>query len=612
MQNDRDDGALEEKGYISTDNVAFLKELLGQIDKPVLVKKVDDYEKEFDKRRKKSESGILASPSDGSCNEISAFVRPDGLFQYKVVPLGITNLPATFQHMIIDDISESERCKAYVDDVVLYSDTWEEHIKLMRKFFERLSKGMLNVNLAKTEFGRTRVTYLGHTVWQVSSVSCAAKSVNVSDSKQAIKAEQTDNATLHLNLEDQTTIQMAIKRLSKCKIQTDSYTASGGSPSHSITLNIKLDSQKGIDKAIEMLTSITGDFYTHEIDKPIVKKLRDEDLAIIKQRAFQHEVDIVLEEKGFPAKLVLKGFRPDVLTVLKEVDKILDNVTTKIHYQERQKLPAHKPTWMYEDHGTFEKYDERVSGIIERAFEEGEQTAEFQVGDGRYLIDFNRMVDIDLSDQSNIVAVKRVVKERIHALPDYWDYMLPTHRSKSVILNPLSKEYKEIDTLFRKTYTPRMTVQIQRIQNEKLYRQYIRNKQNIDAKNPQGTVNERRLFHGTSADTIEKINSGGFNRIFAGEKATPYGKGTHFAVQASYSAGGYAARDTSGTMYMYVARVLTGEFTLGNSEMIVPPYKNPNDPTDRYDSVVDNQTNPIMFVVFQDDMAYPEYLITFK
>lgn len=62
---------------------------------------------------------------------------------------------------------------------------------------------------------------------------------------------------------------------------------------------------------------------------------------------------------------------------------------------------------------------------------------------------------------------------------------------------------------------------------------------------------------------------------------------------------------------MYLCRVLTGDYTLGKQNMIVPPAKGAI-AVQKYDSVVDNTGNPSMFVIFHDTQAYPEYLITFK
>ena len=71
--------------------------------------------------------------------EISAFVTPDGLFQYKVMPFGMKNSPATFQRLINQVISGLTGCDAYIDDVIVYSETWSEHVEIMCKLFEKLS-----------------------------------------------------------------------------------------------------------------------------------------------------------------------------------------------------------------------------------------------------------------------------------------------------------------------------------------------------------------------------------------------------------------------------------------------------------------------------------------
>ena len=92
--------------------------------------------------------------------------------------------------------------------------------------------------------------------------------------------------------------------------------------------------------------------------------------------------------------------------------------------------------------------------------------------------------------------------------------------------------------------------------------------------------------------------------------ATAYGEGVYFAVNSSYSAQGYASPDASGHMRMYRSLVLTGDYTTGDSYMRVLP----NNPSNRgfpFDSAVDDPGSPNMFVVFLDNMAYPEYLVTF-
>lgn len=90
-----------------------------------------------------------------------------------------------------------------------------------------------------------------------------------------------------------------------------------------------------------------------------------------------------------------------------------------------------------------------------------------------------------------------------------------------------------------------------------------------------------------------------------------FGRGVYFAVNADYSADRYSPVDASGLKRVYVARVLTGRFTVGSSAMKAPPPRG-SDPTDCFNSLVDNQQQPSMFIIFHDDQAYPEYLITFR
>ena len=82
------------------------------------------------------------------------------------MPFGMKNSPATFQRLINSIVSDIDGCEAYIDDVIIYSETWEEHLAVIRLFFKRLSQAKLTINLAKSEFGCAIVTYIGHIVGQ--------------------------------------------------------------------------------------------------------------------------------------------------------------------------------------------------------------------------------------------------------------------------------------------------------------------------------------------------------------------------------------------------------------------------------------------------------------
>ena len=109
--------------------------------------------------------GYWQVPLTARAKEISAFATPDGLYQYKVMPFGMKNAPATFQCLINTVITGLKGCNAYID-VVIYSDTWEQHLKQVRSLLLRLVEANLTVNLLKCEFGCAHIIFLGHVVGQ--------------------------------------------------------------------------------------------------------------------------------------------------------------------------------------------------------------------------------------------------------------------------------------------------------------------------------------------------------------------------------------------------------------------------------------------------------------
>lgn len=180
-------------------------------------------------------------------------------------------------------------------------------------------------------------------------------------------------------------------------------------------------------------------------------------------------------------------------------------------------------------------------------------------------------------------------------------------------------------------------------------------------------VNEQYLFHGTDESLIEAICEQNFDWRMCGVHGTAYGKGTakhlqhpppviwwicsiqcgqfylygekatcftmavrteyHFffwtvsIVTRSYLLGSYFARDASysdryasvkGSLnkIMFVALVLVGEYTRGSSSYVRPPTKGNN--RTLYDSCVDNDRDPSIYVVFDKQQIYPEYVINYS
>ncbi|KAL1280368.1 hypothetical protein QQF64_014968 [Cirrhinus molitorella] len=110
--------------------------------------------------------GYWQVPLTPRASDISAFVTPDDFMQYCVMAFGMWNAPATFQRLINVVLAGVRNCNAYLDDLVIYSGNWSEHMSTLREVFERLANASLTLNLAKCEFGQATITYLDREVGQ--------------------------------------------------------------------------------------------------------------------------------------------------------------------------------------------------------------------------------------------------------------------------------------------------------------------------------------------------------------------------------------------------------------------------------------------------------------
>ena len=124
--------------------------------------------------------------------------------------------------------------------------------------------------------------------------------------------------------------------------------------------------------------------------------------------------------------------------------------------------------------------------------------------------------------------------------------------------------------------------------------------------------NEKQLFHGTSSEmAVQSICQQNFDWRVCGKNNILYGKGSYFARDAALS-DRYAGFDSPKLHWMFLARVLVGQFVKGNSDMVRPPPLNPAKPhANLHDSCVDNVGNPKLYVIFDADQCYPEYLFSY-
>lgn len=79
--------------------------------------------------------GYWQVPLTLHASEISAFVTPDAFMQYSVMAFGMRNAPATFQHLMHIVLGNVPNCNVYLDDVVVYSDSWKDHLSALSTVF---------------------------------------------------------------------------------------------------------------------------------------------------------------------------------------------------------------------------------------------------------------------------------------------------------------------------------------------------------------------------------------------------------------------------------------------------------------------------------------------
>jgi len=96
----------------------------------------------------------------------TAFKRRYGLYEYTVMLFGLCNALSTFQSMINDVFRDmlDVGVIAYMDDILIYTETIEEYVALVGRVMERLRKACLCVSIKKSSFHQRKVVFLGYKI----------------------------------------------------------------------------------------------------------------------------------------------------------------------------------------------------------------------------------------------------------------------------------------------------------------------------------------------------------------------------------------------------------------------------------------------------------------
>lgn len=114
-------------------------------------------------------SGCWQIPMDSTAQKLTAFTAPGGgTYPFRVMSFGLKSGPNTFQRLVSQEVLMGyigTVCNPYLDDIILFSNTWEDHLQHLTLVLERLTlHGLLTCAIDKCHFGKNELKYLGHTV----------------------------------------------------------------------------------------------------------------------------------------------------------------------------------------------------------------------------------------------------------------------------------------------------------------------------------------------------------------------------------------------------------------------------------------------------------------
>ena len=307
------------------------------------------------------------------------------------------------------------------------------------------------------------------------------------------------------------------------------------------------ESQIAIDTIFREVEKAIDETIQEECIKDVrVDKLGLEAVASLERHAAALQVKITVDRSPLN-QVCLKGDRADVARMTNEVREQLHAIERQENREKEAELLTSRFQWQWKDvKGEFQNYKAMTNLEIEEAYGKREQSVMIRTEVGPRIIDFTVLHESNVRPPFNSTIVRRrdfelERKEGEH--PSYWDPMPKDPGTGKEVechvvkLSSRSKEYKDIAAQFNRTMVGGVQpivapltlgtvgvgranqgriLKIERIQNTKLYAQYIARKKVMDKANA-GHQNERQLFHGCSYNAVDAINHGGFNRSYAGQ-----------------------------------------------------------------------------------------------
>ena len=132
--------------------IPTLPQILDRIGRSTVLSKVD------------LTSGFHQIPVEPEYRDITTFLSPKGKFRFVRMPFGLKNAPSHFQRTMEKVLAPVADCAAvYIDDIIIFSSSWKEHLDHLVRVFECFRQAGLTAKSSKCSFGKSYMEYLGHT-----------------------------------------------------------------------------------------------------------------------------------------------------------------------------------------------------------------------------------------------------------------------------------------------------------------------------------------------------------------------------------------------------------------------------------------------------------------
>lgn len=329
-------------------------------------------------------------------------------------------------------------------------------------------------------------------------------------------------------------------------------------------------------------------------------------LDIIKRK---HAVEIQIQG----TIITVSGFKDFVMGAVCDVKLLLEKISNSV--PEREILNTVQ--WLRHDpiSSVTSPYSPEATVFIENAFRKKLKKVDILLDNQPHTINFEKMQEHNIASGKSAQISRKLLEldDLGDSVPED-DYSVLSNFPEATKVDEESDEFQNVVKQFYETiqeyHSKIRIIQVEKLMNKLLYNQYKLKKASVLQRATYPQI-ERTLYHGTSESSVKEICVHGFNRSFCGKNATVYGQGVYFAVNSALSVQDqYSPPNADGYKFIFVSKVLTGDYTKGCHSIKTAPLKETGDIPLRYDSVTDNITKPSMFVIFNDTQAFPEYLIT--